>query len=77
MTELDPDVVLWLRQWQAAGPELEAMRDRELRELSDEDALAAAESLLSMAAAVPLPEARLTSSGLVAQQQAFLSRRRS
>ncbi len=65
----------WLKQWQAAGPALEEVRRRELRELRDEEALAAAEALLSLAASSPLPEERLRSSGLVAQQ-ALLHRRR-
>lgn len=64
----------WLRQWRAAGPALEAVRRRELRALSDEQALAATEALLSMAHLAPLPPERLLSSGLVTQQ-ALLHRR--
>ncbi|HPA50593.1 MAG TPA: hypothetical protein PLP50_03240 [Thermoanaerobaculia bacterium] len=65
----------WLKQWQAAGPALEEVRRRELRELPDDEALAAAEALLSLAASSPLPEERRISSGLVTQQ-ALLHRRR-
>lgn len=65
----------WLKQWRAAGPALEEVRRRELRELRDDEALAAAEALLSLAASSPLPEERRVSSGLVAQQ-ALLHRRR-
>ena len=64
----------WLKQWQAAGPALEEVRRRELRRLRDDEALAAAEALLSLAASSPLPEERRVSSGLVAQQ-ALLHRR--
>ena len=76
MTQAPPSrAVTWLRQWQAAGPALEEVRKRELRELRDDEALAATEALLSMAAATPLPPERLLTSGLVAQQ-ALLHRRR-
>ena len=36
----------WLKQWQAAGPALEEVRRRELRELRDDEALAAAEAAI-------------------------------
>ena len=65
----------WLKQWQAAGPALEEVRKRELRELRDDEALAATEALLSMATATPLPPERLLTSGLVAQQALFHRRR--
>ena len=65
----------WLKQWQAAGPALKVVRRRELRELRDDEALAATEALVSLAGSSPLPEDRRRSSGLVAQQ-ALLHRRR-
>ncbi len=58
----------WLEQWRAAGPALEAVRRRELRDLTDEEALAATDELLSMAGSTPLPRERRVWSGLVVQQ---------
>lgn len=75
MTEATSRAVSWLRQWRAAGPALEEVRKRELRDLTDERALAATEELLSMARLAPLPPERLLSSGLVTQQ-ALLHHRR-
>jgi hypothetical protein len=57
-----------VRQWQESSGELEAIRHRELRELSDADALAAADALLGLAAHVQ-PDAAMT--GLVEQQRLF------
>jgi hypothetical protein len=71
VTETPSPAISWLLQWRAAGPALEEIRRRELRELSDEQALVASEALLSMAASVPLPPERVGSSGLVAQQALF------
>jgi hypothetical protein len=65
----------WMAQWRAAGPALEEVRAREIRALTDEEALAASEDLLSLAASTPLPPERLRGSGLVAQQW-LLHRRR-
>jgi hypothetical protein len=70
-----PDERRWIEQWRAAGPALAALRRRELREMSDEQALAAAESLLALAAVLPLDPKPSERSGLVAQQ-ALLHRRR-
>ncbi len=64
----------WSEQWRAAGQALRAQRERELASLSDDEALAAAEMLLTVAAAVGLPPVQRTSSGLV-QQQALFHRR--
>lgn len=55
-------------QWRAAAVALEAVRMNELRGLTDEDVLAAADSLLSLVALAPDDE-RL--SGLVEQQRLF------
>ena len=75
MDEASSRAASWLRQWRAAGPALEEVRRRELRDLSDERALEATDELLSMMGLAPLPPERLRSSGLVAQQ-ALLHRRR-
>lgn len=61
----------WMQQWRAAGPALEEVRERELRDLTDDQALAATEELLSMASSMPLPPDRIGTSGLVAQQALF------
>ena len=59
----------WLEQWRSAGAELEEVRKRELRELSESEALAASENLLSLAFSTPLvPRERWITSGLVEQQ---------
>ena len=63
--------VSWLQQWRAAGPALEEVRERELGDLTDEQALAATEALLSIESTMPLPPDRLGTSGLVAQQALF------
>lgn len=75
MTEVSERAAYWMAQWRAAGPALEKVRERELRALTDEEALSAAEDLLSLAASTPLPPERFLSSGLVVQQ-ALLHRRR-
>lgn len=64
-----------MEQWRAAGPALAGVRRRELARLSDEAALAATHALLDLAARLPLDPQRVTTSGLVAQQQ-LLHRRR-
>lgn len=76
MKDVDVRALAWMEQWRAAGPALEEVRKRELGDLTDEQALAATEELLSLASSLPLPPERLGSSGLVAQQ-ALLHRRAS
>ncbi len=76
MKDVDVRALAWMEQWRAAGPALEEVRKRELGDLTDEQALAATEELLSMASSLPLPPERVGSSGLVAQQ-ALLHRRAS
>src|SRR5688500_13758431 len=66
----------WMAQWRRAGPALEAQRRQELRTMSDAEALAACEALLSLAGTVPISPDRLTDSGLVRQQALFHRRRR-
>lgn len=61
----------WMMQWRRAAVALEGERRRELRALTDRDALAASEALLSLAMALPIDARRLTDSGLVRQQALF------
>jgi hypothetical protein len=75
MPEASSRAVSWMRQWRTAGPALEEVRKRELRDLTDERALAATDELLSMANLAPLPPERLLSSGLVTQQTLLHNRR--
>lgn len=74
VTRFDPQALEWAAQWRDAAEGLADQRRRDLREMSDADALAAAENLLSLAATVILNPARRVSSGLV-EQQAILHRR--
>lgn len=65
----------WLAQWREAGAALAEQRARELAAMTEEEALAAADAVLGLAALAPLaPERRLTS-GLIDQQE-LLHRRR-
>jgi hypothetical protein len=67
----DPMHERWLQQWEAARPALEEQHTRELREMTDEQAQAAADALLEIGASLPLDPARRTYSGLVEQQILF------
>ena len=64
----------WVRQWKEAGAALAALRRQELLRLSDERALAASETLLSLVTAVTLSHRRRDWSGLVEQQALFHQR---
>jgi hypothetical protein len=64
-----------MQQWHASRAALEEVRRRELRALSAESALAAADALLSLAARTTLLPSRWEASGLV-EQQALLHRHR-
>ena len=64
----------WIEQWRRAAIALEDQRRRELRAMSDAEALAASDALLSLAVVVAIRQDRLTDSGLV-RQQAMLHRR--
>lgn len=55
----------WLAQWRRAGAALEQVRADELASLRDADALAAADTLLAIAATMTLPAHRVAWSGLV------------
>jgi len=61
----------WARTWQATGEELAAVRRSELRALTPQKALRAADNLLSLGAATPVSAARRLTSGLVEQQLLF------
>jgi hypothetical protein len=65
----------WMAQWRAAASELAEQHARELRELTGEQARAAAESLLELGASLPLAPDRERTSGLVVQQALFHGRR--
>jgi hypothetical protein len=65
----------WMAQWRAAAPQLLEVHRRELQSLTDEQALRAAEALLSLATSAPYPAVRLRYSGLVDQQALFRGRR--
>lgn len=64
----------WVEQWKSAAEALADRRRRDLRRMSEDEALAAAENLLSLVDTVALNPARRSSSGLV-EQQAILHRR--
>ena len=66
----------WLKQWESAGPALAERRKKELRELSERRALAAAEALLSLVTSAPLDPSRHDYSGLGEQQELFHRRAR-
>lgn len=57
-----------VQQWRFAGPVLAAIRRRELQEMTDEQALDAALSLLDLVTDLPL---KTGGSGLVEQQRYF------
>jgi hypothetical protein len=59
----------WLQQWQSAAVELPLIHAKELRSLSDAEALSASDALLMLPGQVPAE--RWTSSGLVEQQRLF------
>jgi hypothetical protein len=64
----------WMAQWRVAAPQLLEIHHRELRGLTDEQALHAADALLSLAAGSPYSEERRRHSGLVDQQALFHGR---
>lgn len=71
MTTFETNEQRWIRQWLSAGPALQERRARELRALTDERAVAAADALLDIGAALPLPESRRAWSGMVEMQRLF------
>jgi len=61
----------WMAQWNDARQALQAQHDGEVQGLSNEDALAAADALLTIRNLEAVSEGRRTSSGLVRQQALF------
>jgi hypothetical protein len=61
----------WVARWREAGLALAEQRARELRGMTEAQALAAIEALLSLALVLPLSPSRLTDCGLVRQQALF------
>jgi len=76
MADADPRHQHWIEQWKRAAPALAEQRRRDLSRMTDAEALAASENLLSLAGSIALSSARRLSSGLV-EQQGLLYRRRS
>jgi len=67
----------WLEQWKSAGVELALERERALRDMTDEQALAASEAVLALADPSKMNPGRRNTSGLVEQQALFHSRKAS
>jgi hypothetical protein len=66
-----PEHVAWMEQWRSAARALEEDWRARLAALSDEEALAMSEAVLSLATPVPLDSPRQRTSGLVEQQALF------
>jgi len=60
-----------MKQWRRAAVALEDQRKPELEALTDQQALAASDALLSLVENLPIDVGRLTGSGLVRQQALF------
>ena len=74
---MDPETArAYVKQWVETGRLLEELRWRELSQLDDERARAAADALIDAALRVPLPRQRREWSGLVEQQALFHRRTR-
>ena len=65
----------WMAQWRRAGAALERVRAQELARLDSAAALAASEALLSLAPTTPLPDHRVSWSGLIALQRQLHGKR--
>lgn len=57
----------WVETWKRAGPELEAIREREIREADNVQVVAILRGAMNLAAKLPVR----TSSGLVEMQRLF------
>jgi len=66
-----PQQRAWMAQWRASQGALREQRVRELRAMTDQTALAAADALLSAVFLTGPADSRRTSSGLVRQQALF------
>jgi hypothetical protein len=67
--------MLWMRQWQSAAVELEKVRTRELREMSEESSAELFNRCAIPAADFWISPERAESSGLVEQQAIFMRSR--
>ncbi len=76
VTQFDQREHEWKEQWKAAAEALADRRRLDLRLMSEVEALAAAENLLSLVGTVTLNPARRSSSGLVEQQAILHGRSR-
>jgi hypothetical protein len=76
VTRFDQREHEWVERWKAAAEALDVQRRLRLRLMSEAEALAAAENLLSLVDTVALDPARRTSSGLVEQQAILHGRSR-
>jgi hypothetical protein len=74
MASQPPFAHQWLEQWKSAATELAIVHQKELRSLSDADALLASDALLSLPGTVSAE--RWASSGLTEQQRLFARLRR-
>ncbi len=75
MTLAPATALRWLEQWTSAGPALAEVRKQSLRTLTESQALAASEAVLSLATLGPVSPRRRTHSGLVTQQALFHAHR--
>ncbi len=66
--ELERRLVL---QWGETGKLLEEIHRRELKEMTEDEACAASETVLSLVGNFPLPLRRVAWSGLIEQQALF------
>jgi len=71
MNTMADDLNKWTQQWRVAERGLQQQKRAELAALTDDQARAMTNRLLSLAANVPLSEERLRTSGLVEQQRFF------
>jgi len=71
MSHVDPAHAAWMRQWLDAAQALAGDRKARLAALTEEQALAASDAVLSLAGTSPPRPARRTTSGLVEQQSLF------
>jgi hypothetical protein len=65
------DLNKWTQQWRVAERGLAEQKRVEMAAMTDDEARAQTQKLLSLAATIPLSEERLLTSGLVEQQRYF------
>ena len=76
MSSSGADARSWLAQQRAAAIALAELNDRELRDLSDAEALRMTEAVLSATPIATMNDGRRSTSGLVEQQRLFARARR-